>query len=79
MLHVLRRSGTTYDDLLLSSAPFPEPIALQVCMPLNRASEGEASISQAIASFALVNRLSMLAQAMVDFLVEAWNEEGLYE
>ena len=24
------RSGTSYDDLLLSSAPFPEPIALGI-------------------------------------------------
>jgi len=37
---VSRRSGVTYDDLLLSSAPFPEPIALQVRMPPTHATPG---------------------------------------
>ncbi len=35
-----RRSGVTYDDLLLSSAPFPAPIALQVRMPPVHATPG---------------------------------------
>jgi predicted DNA-binding transcriptional regulator AlpA len=80
----LRSPDTSYDDLLLSTRPFPQPVPLGVrpsrsavrkriirIPPVVEQTTTNRSRSRAHACFART-------QEVVDFLVECWDEDGLY-
>jgi hypothetical protein len=69
----------SYDDLLLSSRPFPQPVPLGVRAPQRNVCRVRVFVGGNNTCFLGLTRARAAgSQEVVDFLVECWDEDGLY-
>lgn len=61
----------SYETLLGTNKPFPQPIPLSVSLA--------ELVAWLVLSLLLVDSIHLNFQEMVDFLVDVWEQEGLYD